>query len=89
MSRVELDRLLDDARKSGHLLEELRSRLHDVDEALRWAHEHGYALRPEDVCELRDSGQELDDDELDKVAGGDDAWGSGSTTGGTTPGGGG
>jgi hypothetical protein len=82
MSRVELDRLLGDAMKSGRLLTELRSRLHDVDEALRWAHEHGYALRPEDVCELRDSDQELGDDELDKVAGGEDAWGSGGTGGG-------
>lgn len=79
MSRVELDRLLGDAMNSGHLLDEIRSRLHDVEEALRWAVEHGYALSPEDICELRDSDQELDDEELDKVAGGEDAWGSGST----------
>lgn len=82
MSRVELDRLLGDATKSGHLMAELKSRLHDVEEALRWAHEHGYTLRPEDVCELRDSDQELGDDELDKVAGGEDAWGPSPSPGG-------
>jgi hypothetical protein len=32
---------------------------------------------------LLESLHELSDDDLDKVAGGEDAWGSGSTTGGT------
>jgi predicted ribosomally synthesized peptide with nif11-like leader len=70
----ELTRLLDFVRKTPGLLEELRSLLATPDAAIRWAGKQGYRLTPEDVAELQRCDQELSDDELDKVAGGDDAW---------------
>ena len=60
---------------------------------IRWAQAKGFDLSEEEARRLLESLQELSDDELDKVAGGDDAWGSTTTggtggtgsTGGTTP----
>lgn len=74
MSSGELKRLLDSIRKTPHLMEELGSLLATPDEAIRWAGDRGCHLTPEDVTELQQCDQELSDDELDKVAGGDDAW---------------
>jgi predicted ribosomally synthesized peptide with nif11-like leader len=70
----ELKRFLQSLRTKPELLEELRSLLRDPDAATRWARERGCHLTPEDVAELQDYDQELSDDELDKVAGGDDVW---------------
>jgi predicted ribosomally synthesized peptide with nif11-like leader len=82
MSRAELSRLMGDVRETPRLLKELKDRVHDAEAAISWASGQGYDLDPRDVEDLRDSDQELCDDELDKVAGGDDAW---SPTGGGTP----
>lgn len=59
---------------------------------LQWACEKGFDLTDQEARQLIDSLNELSDDDLDKVAGGEDAWGSGSTggtggTAGTTTGG--
>lgn len=67
----ELTRLLDAVSKTPGLLEELRPLLATPDAATRWAGERGYRLTPEDVAELQSCDQEISDDELDKVAGGD------------------
>jgi predicted ribosomally synthesized peptide with nif11-like leader len=56
------------------LLDELRSLLRDPDAAIRWAAERGCHLTLEDIAEMRESEQDLSEDELDKVAGGDTAW---------------
>ena len=82
MSSVALNRLLEDVRKDPRLLEELKGFIYDPSASIRWASDKGYDLDPEDVKNLRDSDQELSDDDLDQVAGGDDAWGP---TGGGTP----
>ncbi|HEX3553743.1 MAG TPA: Nif11-like leader peptide family RiPP precursor [Thermoanaerobaculia bacterium] len=69
----ELKSFLQSLRTKPELLEELRSRLQDPDAAIQWAREQGCHLTPDDITELRGD-QELSDDELDKVAGGDTAW---------------
>jgi predicted ribosomally synthesized peptide with nif11-like leader len=74
MSRVDLNRLLEDLRKDPHLLEESRGLLHDPDAALRWAEGKGYHLTREEVEDLLDSDRELSDQDLDEAAGGDGAW---------------
>lgn len=74
MSSNELTSLLESVRTKPEMLEELRSLLREPEAAIRWARERGCTLTPEDVAELQDYDQELSDDELDKVAGGDDAW---------------
>ena len=74
MSRAELNRLLEDARQDPHLLEELRALLSEPDAALHWACGKGYSLLLSDIEELRDSDQELSDDDLEQAAGGDDNW---------------
>lgn len=71
MSRVELNRLLADARRQPRLLAELRERLADPLATRRWAANQGYELGAEEVSELRDSDRELSEDELDEAAGGD------------------
>ena len=70
----ELKGFLQSLRTKPELLEELQSLLREPKTAIRWARERGCTLTPEDVAELQDYDQELSDDELDKVAGGDDAW---------------
>jgi predicted ribosomally synthesized peptide with nif11-like leader len=74
MSSDELKRFLQSLSATPRLLEELRSLLATPDAAVRWADDRGYRLTPEDIAELQRSDQELSDDELDKVAGGDTAW---------------
>jgi predicted ribosomally synthesized peptide with nif11-like leader len=74
MSKADLSRLLGDVRKTPHLLEELKTLVQDPDASIRWASEKGYDLDREDAEDLRESQQELTDDDLDKVAGGDTAW---------------
>jgi predicted ribosomally synthesized peptide with nif11-like leader len=85
MSTTEVSRLLGDVRKAPYLMAELKGLVHDLDAAARWAGEKGYDIAREEIRELRDCDQELSEDELDKVAGGDTAWSPGSTTGSTTP----
>lgn len=85
MSTTEVSRLLGDVRNTPRLMAELKGLIHDLDSAVRWAGEKGYAVAREEIRELRDCDQELSDDELDKVAGGDTAWSPGSTTGSTPP----
>ncbi len=92
--RDELARFLESVRNDPRRLEELRSLINDPDAATRWASDQGFRLTSEDIAELRESGDELSDDDLDQVAGGDDGWvpgsgGTGGGTGGTTGGGGG
>lgn len=82
----ELQRFLESVRNDPRRLEELRALLGTPDAAIRWAGGQGFHLTPEDLHELRESDCELSDYDLDKVAGGEDAWGTGS--GGTTGGGG-
>jgi predicted ribosomally synthesized peptide with nif11-like leader len=74
MSSHELRSFLQSVRTKPEILEELRSRLQDPDAAVRWAREQGYRLTPEDIEEIRGCDQDLSEDELDKVAGGDTAW---------------
>ncbi|MEA2602774.1 MAG: Nif11 domain [Acidobacteriota bacterium] len=74
MSSNELKSLMETVRTKPELLEELRSLLQDPDAVRHWAGERGHNLTPEDIAELQKCDQELSEDELDKVAGGDDAW---------------
>lgn len=91
--RDELERFLESVRNDPRRMEELRALLETPDVAIRWASGQGFHLTPQDVEELRESDGELSDYDLDKVAGGEDGWGTGTggTTGGTggTTGGGG
>lgn len=81
----ELQRFLESVRNDPYRMEELRALLGTPEAAIRWASGHGFHLTPEDVHELQDSDCELSDEDLDKAAGGDDGWGTGTPP----PGGGG
>ena len=74
MSEADLSRLVGDVRKTPQLLEELRRRVHDPDAAIRWAGDKGYDLDPKEAEDLLESEQELTEEDLDQVAGGDTAW---------------
>jgi len=54
------------------LLEELRSLLQDPEAAIRWAGERGCHVTPDEIAEMRESEQDLSDDDLEQAAGG--AW---------------
>ena len=74
----ELQRFLESVRNDPRRLEELRALLGTPDAAIRWAGDRGFHLTPQDVEELRESDEELSDCDLDKVAGGEDGWGTGT-----------
>lgn len=76
--RDELVRFLESVRNDPQRLEEFRALLGTPDAAIRWASGQGFHLTPQDVEELRESDGELSDYDLDKVAGGDDGWGTGT-----------
>jgi predicted ribosomally synthesized peptide with nif11-like leader len=74
MNSDELKSFLQSVRTKPELMEELRSLLATPDAAIRWAGSRGYRLTPGDIAEILGCDQELSEDELDKVAGGDTAW---------------
>jgi hypothetical protein len=77
------EHLLEDLQEDAGLRAELQGVGHRVADLVHRALAHGYEICEKEAKELLESLHELSDDDLDKVAGGDDAWGSGSTTGGT------
>ena len=83
MSRAEFERLTADLQARPDLLNDLRSRIDDLDRSAQWARGQGYEVTQDELRELMDSDRELSDDELEEAAGGD--WGDG--TGGTGGGG--
>jgi predicted ribosomally synthesized peptide with nif11-like leader len=74
MNSDELKRFLQGVRTKPELMEELRPLLATPDAAIDWAGDRGYRLTPGDIAEMQGCNQELSEDELDKVAGGDTAW---------------
>lgn len=86
MSRDDCARLLRDLRRDPALRAEAEALGEDADAVVRWAKARGYLLSQEEAASFFASRGELSDDDLDKVAGGDDAWGG---TGTPPPGGGG
>lgn len=88
MSTTEIERLLCELRKRPDLLAELRSLAGNLDRALEWVWEKGYAVTREDLEALAESDRKLSDEDLEQAAGGEDGWGSGSreteVEGGTT-----
>jgi predicted ribosomally synthesized peptide with nif11-like leader len=74
MNSDELTRFLQSVRTSPKLMEELRNLLSTPDAAIHWAGSQGYRLTPGDIAEIQGCNQELSEDELDQVAGGDTAW---------------
>jgi predicted ribosomally synthesized peptide with nif11-like leader len=72
----EFERLMADLRRHPDLLQDL-GEIGDLDRAVRWAHERGYKVEPNELRELLASHRELSDDELEQAAGGD--WGTGTT----------
>jgi predicted ribosomally synthesized peptide with nif11-like leader len=77
----EFERLMADLRINPDLLQDL-GEIGDLDRAVRWAHERGYKVAPDELRELLASHRELSDDELEQAAGGDWGTGTGSTGGG-------
>ena len=82
MSQTDYARLLTDLQTSSDIREEVEALAGSAQAVLRWALGRGYELTLQEAECLLESRRELSDDELDKVAGGEDAWGSG---GGTPP----
>lgn len=77
----EFQRLMADLRRHPDLLQDL-GEIGDLERAVRWVHERGYKVDPEEIRELLASHRELSDDELEQAAGGDWGTGTGSTGGG-------
>jgi len=77
MSSVELQRFLRHLREHPGLLAELKSLGRDAEAVVRWTKERSFSLTREEIAEFFASEQELADDELEQVAGGDDAWSGG------------
>ncbi len=82
MNSDELKSFLESVRMRPELMEELRSLLATPDAAIRWAAGRGFRLTAGDIAELIGCDEELSEDELDKVAGGDTAWPPPPPTGG-------
>ena len=74
MNSDELTRFLQSVRTKPDLMEELRPLLAKPEAAIHWAGSRGYHLTAGDIAELQGCNDELTEDELDKVAGGDTAW---------------
>lgn len=74
MNGDELKGFLQSVRTEPDQMEELRSLLASPDAAIRWAATRGYRLTPGDIAEIAGCNDELSEEELDKVAGGDTAW---------------
>ena len=76
MSRAEVDRLVGDLHREPERALELRELWRDLDAALGWTRRRGYDVTRPELQDLAGSDRELDDDELEQVAGGD-GWPSG------------
>jgi predicted ribosomally synthesized peptide with nif11-like leader len=74
MTRTDLERLTAELSRSPALRDELVALRANLDEAARWAHSRGYDLTPEQVAELLAGCDELSDDDLEQVAGGEEVW---------------
>lgn len=84
MSVSELARLETDLKNNPDLRREVADLPGEPVQLAQWARRHGYDLTPAQVRQLLGTPGELSDDDLEKVAGGDDPW---STSGGGTGGG--
>ena len=69
---AELKSFLQRLSTKPELLEEFRSLLKNSDAAIQWASERGCYVTPKDIAEMRESEQDLSDDDLEQAAGG--AW---------------
>lgn len=83
MSQTDYARLVTDLQMSSGAREEVVALAGSAQTVVGWAGARGYELTVEEAERLVESLRELSDDELDKVAGGEEAWGGG--TGGTPP----
>lgn len=83
MSQTHYQRLVAELQGNSGVREEIAALSGSSQALFDWAAAKGYELSLDEIERLLESLRELSDDELDKVAGGEDAWGSG--TGGTPP----
>lgn len=81
MSRADFERLTADLQARPDLLNDLRSRIDDLDGSVQWARAKDYDVTRDEMRELMDSDRELSDDELEEAAGGDWSDGTGGTGG--------
>lgn len=81
--RMDYQHLLKALQENTGLRAELQGLGHRCADLIHRALAHGFEITEKEAMALLESLHELSDDDLDKVAGGEDAWGSGSTTGGT------
>ena len=83
MSGRYLARLLEHLQRAPGGRAELEALGPGVESLMGWAESKGFGLTREEAGRLLESLRELSDDELDKVAGGEDAWGGTGGTSGT------
>lgn len=83
MSVSELARLEADLNGNPDLRREVAELQEEPVQLAQWARRHGYNLTPAQVRQLLGTPGELSDDDLEKVAGGDDPWSTSGGTGGT------
>lgn len=82
MSQTDYARLMTELQTNSGAREEVEAFAGSAQAVVHWAVGRGYELTLQEAECLLESLRELSDEELDKVAGGEDAWGSG---GGTPP----
>jgi bacteriocin-like protein len=80
MSQIDYQRLVSELRDDPGALQEAAGLTGSAQSLMNWAAAKGYELTSMEAERLLENFQELSDDELDKVAGGEDAWGSGGST---------
>jgi hypothetical protein len=84
--RKDYQHLLRDLQENPGLRAELGGADQGSASLAHWAKARGYEISEREAAVLLESLNELSDDDLDKVAGGDAAWGGTTTgTGGGTP----
>lgn len=71
MSRADVDRLVGHLQRDPELSQQLRGLWADPEAALLWTLRQGYDVTLPELEQLAGTDRELDDDELEQVAGGD------------------
>lgn len=80
MSPTDYQRLIIDLQGHPGIRKEVATLSGTAQDLIGWSRAKGYELSLEEAERLLESLRELSDEELDKVAGGEEAWGSGGTT---------
>lgn len=77
MDKTGFDKLIQDLQRNPELLADLKGRIGDLERALQWVRARGYDVSKAKLAELAASDWKLSKEEMEQVAGGEDAWRTG------------